>query len=118
MIRDEGGEAIAHAADITDASSCATIPTVAMSSFGALDVLHNNVGIGGGDGQTCESRGSWERVMTSISTPCCGRAAVLPVMRAAAGAIVNISSIASVCSTGILVPDVKGRRERPDATPR
>ncbi|HVE17681.1 MAG TPA: SDR family NAD(P)-dependent oxidoreductase, partial [Ilumatobacteraceae bacterium] len=49
MIRDEGGDAIAHVADITDAASCATIPEVAISSFGTLDVLHNNVGIGGGD---------------------------------------------------------------------
>ena len=48
MIRSEGGDAIAHVADITDTTSCATIPTAAMSAFGGLDVLHNNVGIGGG----------------------------------------------------------------------
>ena len=49
MIRDAGGEATAHGADITDRESCASIPTVATSTYGALDVLHNNVGIGTGD---------------------------------------------------------------------
>src|SRR5215203_4757187 len=50
MIRDEGGEAVGHAADITDGASCATIAPVALDRYGALDVLHNNVGIGAGDG--------------------------------------------------------------------
>ena len=49
MIHDEGGQAAGHAADITDEASCATIPTAALERYGALDILHNNVGIGTGD---------------------------------------------------------------------
>jgi NAD(P)-dependent dehydrogenase (short-subunit alcohol dehydrogenase family) len=102
MIRDEGGEAMAHAADITDAASCATIPTIAVSSFGALDVLHNNVGIGGGDQPaTRVDEESWQRIFdVNLSAMWRTCKAVIPAMRAAGrGAIVNISSIASVCST-------------------
>src|SRR3954452_18214407 len=50
MIREAGGEAVAHGADITDRLSCASIPSVAVAAFGALDILHNNVGIGTDDG--------------------------------------------------------------------
>src|SRR5215467_6678029 len=49
MVVAEGGEAVAHGADIADADACATIPDAALAAYGSLDVLHNNVGIGGGD---------------------------------------------------------------------
>ena len=102
MIRDEGGEAVAHTADITDTTSCDTIPAIAMSTFGALDVLHNNVGIGGGDQPaTRVDEESWQRIFdVNLSAMWRTCKAVIPVMRAAGGgAIVNISSIASICST-------------------
>jgi NAD(P)-dependent dehydrogenase (short-subunit alcohol dehydrogenase family) len=102
MIRDEGGEAVAHVADITDVASCSTIPVAAMSSFGALDVLHNNVGIGGGDQPaTRVDEESWQRIFdVNLSAMWRTCKAVIPVMREAGrGVIVNISSIASICST-------------------
>ncbi len=102
IIRDEGGEAIAHRSDITDVTSCATIPTAALSLFGALDVLHNNVGIGGGDQPaTRVEEDAWQRIFdVNLSAMWRTCKAVIPVMRAAGrGAIVNISSIASICST-------------------
>jgi NAD(P)-dependent dehydrogenase (short-subunit alcohol dehydrogenase family) len=102
MIHDEGGEAIAHVADITDATSCATIPDAALSTFGALDVLHNNVGIGGGDqSATRVDEETWQRIFdVNLSAMWRTCKVVIPVMRAAGrGAIVNISSIASICST-------------------
>ncbi len=101
MIRDEGGEAVAHVADITDPTSCATIPAAAVSSFGALDVLHNNVGIGGGDQPaTRVEEDAWQRIFdVNLSAMWRTCKVVIPVMREAGhGAIVNISSIASICS--------------------
>ena len=56
MIHAEGGQAVGHAADITDVDSCATIPEAALAHYGALDVLHNNVGIGSGDAPGDEGR--------------------------------------------------------------
>jgi NAD(P)-dependent dehydrogenase (short-subunit alcohol dehydrogenase family) len=102
IIRGEGGEALAHAADITDVNSCESIPRTAVSAFGAIDVLHNNVGIGGGDQPaTRVDEESWQRIFdVNLSAMWRTCKAVIPVMRAAGhGAIVNISSIASICST-------------------
>jgi NAD(P)-dependent dehydrogenase (short-subunit alcohol dehydrogenase family) len=102
MICDEGGDAVAHGADITDAESCASVPDVATATYGALDVLHNNVGIGAGDQPaTRVEEDAWQRIFdVNLSAMWRTCKAVIPVMRAAGhGAIVNISSIASICST-------------------
>lgn len=102
MIHDEGGEATAHVADITDVASCATIPDAALSVYGALDVLHNNVGIGGGDqSATRVDEETWQRILdVNLSAMWRTCKAVIPAMRdAGRGAIINISSIASICST-------------------
>jgi len=102
MIHAEGGQAAGHAADITDEASCATIPTAAIERYGALDVLHNNVGIGTGDlPATRVDEEAWQRIfdvnLTGMWRTC---KAVIPVMRErGGGSIVNISSIASICST-------------------
>jgi NAD(P)-dependent dehydrogenase (short-subunit alcohol dehydrogenase family) len=102
MIRDEGGEAVGHAADITDGVSCATIPERALEHYGALDVLHNNVGIGTDDGPASRvDEEAWQRIfdvnLTAMWRTC---KTVIPFMRErGGGAIVNISSIASICST-------------------
>ena len=102
MIRDEGGEAVGHAADITDGASCATIAPVALDRYGALDVLHNNVGIGAGDGPASRvEEDAWQRIfdvnLTAMWRTC---KTIIPVMRErGGGTIVNISSIASICST-------------------
>jgi NAD(P)-dependent dehydrogenase (short-subunit alcohol dehydrogenase family) len=102
MIHAEGGDAVAHAADVTDVASCASIPDAALAGYGALDVLHNNVGIGTGDGPaTRVDEDAWQTIfdvnLTGMWHAC---KAVIPVMRErGGGAIVNISSIASICST-------------------
>jgi NAD(P)-dependent dehydrogenase (short-subunit alcohol dehydrogenase family) len=102
MIRAEGGDVTAHAADITDAESCGSIAPAALGAFGALDVLHNNVGIGTGDAPaTRVDEEAWQRIfdvnLTAMWRIC---KLVIPVMRErGGGVIVNISSIASICST-------------------
>src|SRR6478752_5551625 len=47
-IRAESGEARAHRADIADPESCSTILDAVTSTYGGVDILHNNVGIGAG----------------------------------------------------------------------
>jgi NAD(P)-dependent dehydrogenase (short-subunit alcohol dehydrogenase family) len=102
MIRAAGGEAGAHTADITDVASCASIAPAALTAFGGLDVLHNNVGIGGGDGPaTRVDEDTWQRIFdVNLSAMWRTCKAVIPVMRErGGGSIVNVSSIASICST-------------------
>jgi NAD(P)-dependent dehydrogenase (short-subunit alcohol dehydrogenase family) len=102
LIQAEGGDAVGHAADITDRASCGSIPEAALQHYGALDVLHNNVGIGTGDGPgTRVDEEAWQRIfdvnLTGMWRTC---KAVIPVMRErGGGSIINISSIASICST-------------------
>ena len=45
MIAEEGGTAAAFAADVTDESACRAMVEAAVTQFGRLDFLDNNVGI-------------------------------------------------------------------------
>lgn len=101
-IAGEGGEALALCADVTDAASIAAAVGAVMDRWGRIDVLHNNVGINLPGGAADATEESWRRVvdinLTSVFLTC---RAVLPIMEAqGAGAIVNISSLASTRWTG------------------
>ena len=102
MIQDEDGEAEAVAADATREADCAALVADCARRHGRIDVLHNNVGIGGGDaGPTHVTEEAWDRILAvnlkSVVFPC---KHVLPVMRTQqGGAITNVSSIAAVCVT-------------------
>lgn len=105
MIASEGGSAVAIEADATSDSACAELVKNCLDSHGRVDILHNNVGIGGSDaGPAHIEEESWDHILAvnlkSVIFPC---KAVLPSMREQrSGAIINISSIAAVCSTGIV----------------
>jgi NAD(P)-dependent dehydrogenase (short-subunit alcohol dehydrogenase family) len=105
MIEAEGGAAMAVEADATDEAACRTVVERTVDLHGRIDVLHNNVGIGGGDaGPAHVDEAVWDRILAvnlkSVILPC---KHVLPVMRRQrAGAIVNVSSIAAVCATPIV----------------
>src|SRR5262245_55934409 len=47
MIADEGGEASVVEADVTQETDCARAVAFAVDNYGGLDILQNNVGIGG-----------------------------------------------------------------------
>jgi len=102
MIRADGGEAVALGADITEAAGCAAIAQSALDAFGRLDVVHNNVGIGTGDGPATRlDEEAWDRIF-EVNLKAMWRTckAVIPVLRSGGGgSIVNVSSIASICST-------------------
>ena len=102
MIRHDGGQALAWAADITDPASCAGLAPAALDAYGALHILHNNVGIGGGDAPaTRVTEDVWDQIF-EVNLKAMWRTckAVVPTLREqGGGSIVNISSIASICST-------------------
>ena len=105
MIEAEGGRAQAFEADATRESDCRALVAGCVESWGRIDVLHNNVGIGGGDaGPAHVEEEAWDHIMAvnlkSVVLPC---KHVLPVMRRqGSGVITNVSSVAAVCSTGIV----------------
>jgi NAD(P)-dependent dehydrogenase (short-subunit alcohol dehydrogenase family) len=41
-------------ADISNEDDCAALVDTAVSKFGRIDILHNNVGIGSADGDTAK----------------------------------------------------------------
>jgi NAD(P)-dependent dehydrogenase (short-subunit alcohol dehydrogenase family) len=105
MIAKEGGVAVAERVDITRDAECAALIASCVARWGRLDVLHNNVGTGGGDGGASRvTDEAWDRIFdvnVKGALHTCRHA--LPVMREQqAGVILNVSSIASVCAVGLL----------------
>ena len=105
MIGDEGGESFAVEADVTREADCARLAAACVEAYGRIDVLHNNVGIGTGDGGISRlTADAWDRIFdVNLKGAFLTCKHVLPVMREqASGSVVNISSIAAVCVTGML----------------
>lgn len=105
LIAKEGGQAVAERADITSDADCAALVNSCVSRWGRVDVLHNNVGIGRGDGgPTHITDEAWDGIfdvnVKGVLHTC---RHALPVMRKQeSGVILNVSSIAAVCAVGLL----------------
>lgn len=94
----EGGTASALQADVTRAADAERIVNEAVARLGALDILVNNVGIGGGDGPAHRiEEAAFDRILAvNLKGMWLVTKAALAVMREQrAGAIVNISSLAA-----------------------
>ena len=101
LIETEGGECLVCEADVTRAEDCRVFTRAALDAYGRIDVLHNNVGIGAGDGELVGlGEDAWDRILdTNLKGMFLSCRQVLPVMRQRQeGCIINISSIAAVCS--------------------
>jgi len=100
MIRGEGGDAAAVAADVTDEDAVKDALAACVGRRERIDILHNNVGISveGGDAPITEiTTEAFDRIVAvnlrSMVYTC---KHALPVMRAQrSGAIINISSMAA-----------------------
>ena len=105
MVVAEGGAGVAHEADVTSEAACAAMIEACTAQYGRVDILHNNVGIGAGDrGPSNMTEEVWDRIhTTNLKSVMFACKHVLPVMRAQrSGVIINISSVAAVCSVGII----------------
>ncbi len=102
IIRGEGLEAIAVAADVTELQSVSATVARTREAFGGIDILHNNVGVTHMGGPVELDEESFRAsVDLNIGSVYRTSKAVLPVMLAqGGGAIVNISSLASIRWTG------------------
>lgn len=101
LIEDEGGTAVVCEADVTREDDCRRIAASCLEEFGRIDVLHNNVGIGTGDGGTTTLESdAWDRIFdVNLKGPFLTCKYVLPTMRAqGSGSIINISSIAAIAA--------------------
>ena len=99
MIAAEGGQAWAHQADVSRNADCAGLIEAGKTRWGRIDILVNNVGIGGGDGPAHRlEEAAWDRIMTvNLKATWMTTKHALAVMRSQeGGAIVNISSLAAI----------------------
>ena len=109
MIDKEGGRASAFQADITRETDCKALIDAARANFGRVDILHNNVGIGAGDSSVQRlEEANWTRIMdVNLKGMWLTIKHALPVMREqGGGAIVNISSLASIAPANIIAYEV------------
>jgi NAD(P)-dependent dehydrogenase (short-subunit alcohol dehydrogenase family) len=105
LIEAEGGECFVFRAEVTNQEDCQAFVQAAIDAFGRVDVLHNNVGIGASDDEILSlSEQSWDRIITvNLKGMFLSSRSVLPVMRRQrSGSIINISSIAAICSTSLV----------------
>ncbi len=103
MIRAEGNDAAITVADVTSTEDCSRIVADAVSRYGKLDVLHNNVGIGGRGTVEQISEVEWDHVLrvnvTSMMLTC--KHAIPALRESGGGAITNVSSIAALRPRGL-----------------
>jgi len=90
-----GGEASAHAADVRDAARANAVVAEVLARWGRLDILVNNAGI---TRDNLLMRMSDEDIDAVIDVDLKGvlywcRAAIRPMLKARAGAMINVSSI-------------------------
>ena len=104
MIADEGGSAVAASYDVTSSAQCAAMVQDAVSRWGRLDCLDNNVGIGSRGTVVEETEENWARVMeVNVDTMfrTCKHAIPAMIRTAGGGSIVNISSISALRPRGL-----------------
>ena len=100
----EGGEASVFTADVSRADDCEAMVQAAVQRYGRLDILHNNVGIGGSGTVLEVSEEDWDRVMTvNVKSMMLTSKFAIPQMVSSGGggSIVNISSISAVRPRGL-----------------
>jgi NAD(P)-dependent dehydrogenase (short-subunit alcohol dehydrogenase family) len=102
-IREYGGEGVPYEADVTSPDACDAMVAAAVSRWGRLDILVNNVGIGVSKTIADVSNDEWELQMRlNVTTMVNASRPAIAAMRASGGgAILNTSSIASQRGRGL-----------------
>jgi NAD(P)-dependent dehydrogenase (short-subunit alcohol dehydrogenase family) len=99
-IRESGGEAVAVAADVSDAARCEAMVAAAESEFGRLDVLFNNAGvmIPGDDDAVTTTESVWDLTMNvnakGVFLGC--KYGIPALRRAGGGSVINTASFVAI----------------------
>ncbi|TCZ65433.1 SDR family NAD(P)-dependent oxidoreductase [Roseicella aquatilis] len=98
IILGEGGEAVAHRADMLEAEQVEAAVAACLERFGRIDILVNNVGGSAPGGPVDMPEELWDRqIDLNLKTAFLGCKYVLPHMEAhGRGVVVNISSVAGL----------------------
>jgi NAD(P)-dependent dehydrogenase (short-subunit alcohol dehydrogenase family) len=104
MIEQEGGTALPFVSDVADERQCEALVEAAVKAFGRLDLLDNNVGIGGRGTVVDTPIELWRRIMqVNVDSMFYVSRHAIPAMveTAGGGAIVNVSSISALRPRGL-----------------
>ncbi len=102
IIRQQGGEAIFVAADVTRSADVQAYVKAALDAYGRIDCFHNNAGIEGAWQHTADyDEAMFDQVIAvNVKGVFLGLRHVLPVMLAQkSGAVVNTASVAGLVAT-------------------
>lgn len=113
MIAMESGTSLSLQADITQPEACANAVQAAVNAWGRLDILVNNVGIGGPPGTAVDvDLAAWEHALrVNVTSMMLMAKYAIPEMRKlGGGSIVNIASVAGLLGghPSLLYPTSKG----------
>ena len=113
MIAAEGGSALALGCDVSDAAQCRQAVAHAVEAWGRVDILVNNVGIGGPAGNAVDlDLEAWDHALrVNVTSMMLMAKYAIPEMRKLnRGAIVNIASVAGLIggTPALLYPTSKG----------
>ena len=98
QIRDGGGEAISTVMDTSSPDDDRALVELAVAEFGKLDILVNNAAIDAPSGNAWDlPDAEWERTIgVNLSGVFyCSRAALVPMLEAGSGVIINMSSVSA-----------------------
>lgn len=98
QIKKEGGECLATHTDVSSAEDCKAMVDACITTFGSVDVLHNNVGITQSGGPVEYPEDQWDRIMriNAKSVFLTAKYALPYMEQQGSGSIVNIASINAV----------------------
>ena len=98
LIDKEGGECIVFEADVSKASDCRSMVEKCVQDLGRVDILHNNVGIGGFGGAVETSEEIWDKTMNvNLKSMFLACKYALPYMeKQGSGSITNIASLSAI----------------------
>ena len=103
MIKDRGGEATSICGDLTKSEQCKKVVDLAISKWGRLDILDNNIGIASKLSVVDEPEENWDHVMDINLKPMflMSKYAIPEMIKSGnGGSIVNISSISATRPRG------------------
>jgi 3-oxoacyl-[acyl-carrier protein] reductase len=94
-IRAGGGDAVAHAADVTVAADVEALTSATLSTHGRIDILVSNAGITRDQLLLRMKRDDWDAVLATNLTAAftCTQSVLKPMLRARQGRLVFISSV-------------------------
>jgi NAD(P)-dependent dehydrogenase (short-subunit alcohol dehydrogenase family) len=97
-IRSAGGQAFAHACDVTDEASVLALAAAAEARLGAVDILVNNAGMAGSSPIQRTTLEEWHRLLAVNATGAflCTRALLGGMLERGWGRIVNVASVAGL----------------------